>query len=234
MESRHAPRTPSDPQRIEPTISKVEKLTLSRSSARPAVTLFEIKSRQHCCFNIKHRMNPNMKRTKSHYAKISRMGVRARLANKKPRNLKGFIRDRIAKDENGCWIWQRYIHPSGYGYTTIHGEGMISAPRLSFRAFKGDIPKGIHVCHTCDVRACCNPAHLFLGTQQENNSDRDKKGRQAISVKIRTTKLTPKQIVAIRAEYAEGKTKTAIGKRFAVSAKNIEAIVNRKTWKHIP
>lgn len=177
-------------------------------------------------------MNTKMRRPASHYRRISRLGVAARKASRKPLDLKAFILSRILVNPDGCWIWQRYIHPSGYGYTSIKGMGMVSAPRLAFKTFCGELGES-HVLHKCDVRACCNPDHLFLGGHRDNNLDRDRKGRQAIAERIHTTKLDKSQVSEIRRLFSLGKSKKALGRQFSVSAKNIEAIVNRQTWKHL-
>ncbi len=84
----------------------------------------------------------------------------------------------IIKKNNGCWEWRGPLHPNGYGYTTYYETGKrFHVHRISYLLFKGEIPKGLYVCHHCDNPRCCNPEHLWTGTAKENMQDAKRKGR---------------------------------------------------------
>ena len=84
--------------------------------------------------------------------------------------------------ESGCWIWTASrMAKGGYGKIVLHQGDQIAtgAHRVSWILHNGPIPDGLWVLHQCDVPACVNPEHLFLGTAKDNNRDCAQKGRKA-------------------------------------------------------
>jgi hypothetical protein len=85
-------------------------------------------------------------------------------------------RERIAKQSGGCWLWTGSVNADGYAQVRRDGRTW-PVHRLVWEEANGPIPDGKYVCHVCDTPPCCNPDHLFLGSQQANVTDMIEKGR---------------------------------------------------------
>lgn len=99
---------------------------------------------------------------------------------------KDFIIVRSVPEPNtGCWLWTSTLNDDGYGVIQRKGPGphairksfKFFAHRKSYELFNGRIPKGLLVLHKCDVPACVNPDHLWVGTNLQNSHDAREKGR---------------------------------------------------------
>lgn len=134
-----------------------------------------------------------------------------------------------------CWLWERQTNRLGYG--TI-GRGPAKhdrAHRVSWEIHNGPIPDGMHVLHSCDVRACVNPAHLRLGTHAENMADRSSRGRvnAARGERCALSKLTEGQVLEIRRRRAAGERQIALAREFGINRSLVWQIVTRRIWRHV-
>lgn len=135
-------------------------------------------------------------------------------------------------DATGCIEWQGARDKNGYG-TLRSGGRDHKAHRLAYENANGAIPDGRLVCHSCDNPACCNPAHLFLGTSADNTRDMVTKGRSLRGSRSHNAKLTESDIPKIRALLASGISQQAIGSAFGVVQTVISRIHLRTTWSHV-
>ena len=151
---------------------------------------------------------------------------------------------KVSKD---CWVWTGACNRVGYGHLFWGGEWWL-AHRLSWFLTKGQIPKGMLVCHRCDNPCCVNPDHLFLGTQSDNLRDSVKKGRWNNGDRHWTrrhpekvtcgsshwnAKLTDSSAREILQMAMSGHSQRALAKRFGVSPRTIQDLLRGATWKHI-
>lgn len=144
-------------------------------------------------------------------------------------DLKQKFLSKVEKTEN-CWIWKSTINSDGYGFF-YHGKKVYRAHRFSYEFFnKIEIPKGMCVCHTCDIPLCVNPSHLWLGTKAENNRDKALKGRapKLLGVKNGSTKLSLQDVEDIRKSI--GQDLEHLAKKFNVSVSHIKKILRREYW----
>jgi hypothetical protein len=91
--------------------------------------------------------------------------------------LQRFMSKFSPEPNSGCWLWTAAISFDGYGIIGYDSHRSVGAHRVSYELFKGNIPKGLFVMHSCDNRCCVNPSHLSVGTAKANAHDMIAKGR---------------------------------------------------------
>lgn len=86
-------------------------------------------------------------------------------------------------DATICWLWPKATNKWGYGLFRLSlpdGTKETLAHRAAWILTHGPIPPDMRVCHNCpqgDNPTCCNPHHMWLGSQADNIRDRNAKGR---------------------------------------------------------
>lgn len=143
--------------------------------------------------------------------------------------------DKHVVASEGCWEWGGYRNKWGYGFTRVGGRGSkgILAHRLSWSLRYGDIPTGMHVLHKCDNPCCVNPAHLFLGTNQDNINDRVAKGRSSHWVRFvarnshPNTKILDFQILEMAERKIRGEKVKDIAAAYGVTKDHASKVISR-------
>jgi hypothetical protein len=134
--------------------------------------------------------------------------------------------------DNGCWVWTGGKDRTGYGKVKIAGK-TLRPHRVSYELYLGEIPDGLFVLHSCDNRPCVNPAHLSVGTHQQNMKERNERGRTAKGEGLRLLKLTEQDVREIKILLGFGFSVRELGKMYNVDFTLISCIKRNKIWKHV-
>jgi hypothetical protein len=133
-------------------------------------------------------------------------------------------------DGTRCWPWTGCTNSNGYGVTSVNSIGRLSHRIAWFFTFGSwPTPNGLH---KCDYPPCCNPDHLFEGTQEDNTRDAARKGRTSRGSKNHNAQLYTNQILEIRERLASGESAKALASAYSVSVSIIGDIKRGETWKH--
>jgi hypothetical protein len=119
-----------------------------------------------------------------------------------------------------CWPFLGSTMGAGYGQMPVNHVSRL-AHRWVYSHFIGPIPKGQVVMHMCDVRICCNPLHLKLGTQLENLNDMNNKKRHGVHPK----KCTNKTLVTILEMKQNGFTVPCIAKHVGYNKRTVFRLI---------
>lgn len=129
--------------------------------------------------------------------------------------------------KTGCVFWAGSKGDHGYGFIGFGGKSWLTH-RLAWYAHRGPIPKGHHVCHSCDNRGCIAIEHLFLGTPQENVTDMLRKGRGRWK-----SKLDEEQVADIKRRLTHCEPVSGIAKQYGVTYATVLAIKAGRNWRHV-
>lgn len=161
---------------------------------------------------------------------------------------------RFVEKTDGCWLWTGSLDTNGYGLLRDDAGKSTGAHRFSYRLHTGPIAPKEQVCHSCDVRRCVRPDHLWTGTARANTQDAIDKGRFPFAglnpnwLKTRQrgekhvrARLTEEQVRQIRHDYrpaacGPGTKPTSmrgLARTYGVSKAVIQQIVNGAIWCHV-
>lgn len=131
-------------------------------------------------------------------------------------------------DKNQCWLHQyKPLRDGGAVCLLLYIEGKqysYLAHRVSYVIYKGNIPPGMDVCHTCDVPTCVNPDHLFLGTRHDNHKDMIEKRRGGGRYGSQLDEEDEAMIIALR---EKGYTYKDIGRMVGIHYSTVGKVLKR-------
>lgn len=139
-----------------------------------------------------------------------------------------------------CWEWTGAFLKGSRASMRYGSIGLVNsagrsvtyrAHRFAWMLVNGSIQDGMNVLHRCDNTKCCNPSHLFLGTQRENIDDQLAKGRWLRGEQAGRAKLTEAQVLEMRASDKPDKYYAEL---YSVYPQTIRKARNGEKWAHLP
>jgi hypothetical protein len=141
----------------------------------------------------------------------------------------------LRQDPATCWPWLGAIR-NGYGAIKHNGR-VLSAHVVAWVLANGDIPPEAIICHTCDDRICCNPAHLYAGSPASNV--RDSYARRAITrphgQEKPNAKLTDDLVTLVLSlRRCLGWSGVRIAGELDLNRSTVNNVIGRAAWSHVP
>lgn len=135
------------------------------------------------------------------------------------------------RDENDCLLWTGARYNGRYGRIWFGGKDQL-AHRVAYEMAYGPIPEGMLVCHTCDVETCVEPSHLFLGTPQDNMTDKVKKKRHRSpkGVDHGMSRLNETDVLSI---FHDSRPQQVIADSYHINRSLVSMIKTGKRWSHV-
>jgi len=134
-----------------------------------------------------------------------------------------------------CWPWRGGLFTNGYGQFRL-AKRKVKAHRCAHELTRGPLGD-LRSLHRCDNPPCCNPVHLFAGTDADNAHDRDAKGRRRNGRRVSlpgasnpAAKLSELDVRQIRVLAGQGLFQREIAGRFGISQSQVGNIVRGSSW----
>jgi hypothetical protein len=132
-----------------------------------------------------------------------------------------------------CLVWTSNKMPNGYGRINYRGRRWL-VHRLAYECFVGPIPDGMQVNHSCNVRDCCSPEHLELGTHEINMEQMVRDGRSCAGIAHGRAALSSKDAIEVLRLVGKGWSFAPIAHKLGVDQNVIRDIATGRTYKDIP
>jgi len=143
------------------------------------------------------------------------------------------IRARVKVDEEtGCWVWQEHTDRDGYGLFWRNAK-RYRVHRLMYELHNGESPGTLNVCHDCDNPPCCNPAHLWLGTNGDNTRDAMRKGRLAVGDRSGVSRFTIEIVTEAVDRVARGESQASVSRSLGISTGALQCVLLGRTWQQV-
>jgi hypothetical protein len=122
--------------------------------------------------------------------------------------------------DDGCHLFTGASDGRGYGKVAVTVSGKLITVKthvLSYLLHRGDIVGRYDVCHSCNVKNCVNPEHLYLGTRSENI-------QHAVRDNLRIRSVTDEQVSEVYLAYHSGEKVLSIGRKYGLCATQVHRI----------
>ena len=126
-----------------------------------------------------------------------------------------------------CWPWLASTGFRNYGKFKIN-DTYVTAHRVAYFLAFGPFDESLNVNHKCDNPVCCNPYHLYVGTQADNNTDVIKRHRYDMRRCGHPLFTDVGTIQEIRQLHSQKVSMREIAKRYNCSSIPISNIIHRR------
>jgi len=152
-----------------------------------------------------------------------------------------FVRKVRIGTPDQCWEWIGSVGGPGYGnwsHSQFGGKRVRTAHRATYELFFGDAG-ALQVNHRCGNRRCCNPNHLYAGTQRQNWEDSVEHqtaspppnfyGKE-VRNQFGHSSLDESKVREIRRRRENGERGNDLAREFGVSKHVVYNVYKRKNW----